>query len=188
LTAVNSRGERWSRVDRGRGVGGAKALKNREEHRIPLPNASWGTCERLLAEREERRSPRFFYDQGCWRLVVGPSVEHDRISRVAAALVELLAEEADTDVENAFSTTFRKEDLSRGFEPDECFYFGGNAGRVRELVAGKGNLDLDSGGPAPDLVVQVNITSPSLDKLPSYARLGVARRSGATMASGWWSS
>ena len=105
---------------------------------------------------------------------MGPSVEHDRISRVAAALVELLAEEADTDVENAGSTTFKREDLSRGFEPDECFYFGGNAGRVRELAAGKGNLDLDSGGPAPDLVVQVNITSPSLDKLPSYARLGVA--------------
>ncbi len=149
----------------------AEALKNRE-HRILLPNASWGTYERLLAEREERRSPRFFYDRGVLE-IVSPSTEHDGVSRVIAALVELLAEEDDADVFNAGSTTFKREDLSRGFEPDECFYFGGNAGRVRELVAGKGNLDLDSGDPAPDLVVEVDISRPSLDKLPIYARLGV---------------
>ena len=149
----------------------AEALKNREEHRILLPNASWGTYERLLAEREERRSPRFFYDRGVLE-IVSPSAEHDRISRVIAALVELLAEEADSDVENVGSTTFKREDLARGFEPDECFYFGGNAGRVRKIVAGKGNLDLDSGDPAPDLVVEVDVTSPSLDKLPIYSRLG----------------
>jgi Uma2 family endonuclease len=149
----------------------AETLKNREEHRILLPNASWGTYERLLAEREERRSPRFFYDRGVLE-IVSPSAEHDGVSRVIAALIELLAEEADADVFNAGSTTFKREDLSRGFEPDECFYFEGNAGRVRELVAGKGNLDLDSGDPAPDLVVEVEIASPSLDKLPIYARLG----------------
>jgi Uma2 family endonuclease len=150
----------------------AEALKNREEHRVILRNASWGTYERLLAEREERRSPRFFYDRGVLE-IVSPSTEHDGVSRVIAALIELLAEEADADVFNAGSTTFKREDLSRGFEPDECFYFGGNAGRVRELVAGKGNLELDSGDPAPDLVVEVDITSPSLDKLPIYSRLGV---------------
>ncbi len=45
----------------------AEALKNREEHRILLRNASWETYERLLAEREEHRSPRFFYERGRWR-------------------------------------------------------------------------------------------------------------------------
>ncbi|MEJ7871513.1 MAG: Uma2 family endonuclease [Rubrobacteraceae bacterium] len=151
---------------------GREALKEREEHRILLHNASWETYERLLAEREERRSPRFFYDRGVLE-ILSPSAEHDGVSRVIAALVELLAEEADTDLFNAGSTTFKREDLARGFEPDECFYFGGNAGRVRELVAGKGNIDLDAGDPAPDLVVEVDIASPSLDKLPIYARLGV---------------
>jgi hypothetical protein len=45
----------------------AEALKNLEEHRILLPNASWETYERLLAECEERRSPRFFYNRRCLR-------------------------------------------------------------------------------------------------------------------------
>ena len=94
-----------------------EARKNREEQRILLPNASWETYERLLAERKERRSPHFFYDRGVLE-IVSPSAEHDRISRVVAALVELLAEEADTNVENVGSTTFKREDLSRGFESD----------------------------------------------------------------------
>jgi Uma2 family endonuclease len=151
----------------------AEVLKDRQEHRILLPNASWETYERLLAEREERRSPRFFYDRGVLE-ILSPSAEHDMTSRIVATLVELLAEEADTDVENAGSTTFKREDLSRGFEPDECFYFGENASCARELVAGKGNIELDAGDPAPDVVVvEVDITSPSLDKLAIYARLGV---------------
>ncbi len=150
----------------------AGALKNREEHRVLLPNTGWGTYESLLAEREERRKPRFFYDRGVLE-ILSPSAEHDMTSRIIAALVELLAEEADDDIENAGSTTFKREDLARGFEPDECFYFGTNAARVREIVAGKGNIELDAGDPAPDLVVEVDVTSPSLDKLPIYAHLGV---------------
>ena len=122
----------------------AGAPKNREEQRVLLHNASWETYERLLAEREERRSPRFFYDRGVLE-IVSPSTEHDGISRVVAALVEILTEEANADVFNAGSTTFKREDLARGFEPDECFYFWANAGRVREIVAGKGNIDLDAG-------------------------------------------
>ncbi len=146
----------------------AEALKNREEHRILLPNASWGTYERLLAEREERRSPRFFYDRGVLE-IVSPSFEHEQIARVIASLVEELAVELDIDVVGAGSTTFKREGLSRGFEPDESFYFSENAGRVR----GKKRIDLNAGDPPPDLVVEVDITSPSASKLPIYARLGV---------------
>lgn len=125
-----------------------------------------------LKNREERRSPRFFYERGALE-ILSPSAEHDMTSRIVATLIELLAEEADTDVESSGSTTFKREDLARGFEPDECFYFGGNASRVRDTVAGKGNIELDAGDPAPDLVVEVYITSPSFDKLSIYARLGV---------------
>ena len=81
-----------------------KALKNREEHRVLLHNASWGTYERLLAEREEpvlRASSTIGGVE-----ILSPSAEHDRISRIFATLVELLAEEANIDVDNAESTTF----------------------------------------------------------------------------------
>jgi hypothetical protein len=60
----------------------AEALKNQEESRIILPNASWGTYERLLEKREERRYPRFFYDRGVLE-ILSPPTEHDGVKKPA---------------------------------------------------------------------------------------------------------
>jgi len=149
-----------------------QAVKSPAEQRMLLRNVSWGTYERLITEREERRKPRFFYDRGVLELM-SPSGEHDVSSRLIALLVDMVAEESGIDVENAGSTTFKREDLGRGFEPDESFYFSENAARIRELVRNKGDIVLDEGDPPPDLIVEVDITNPSLNKLPIYAALGV---------------
>jgi Uma2 family endonuclease len=144
-----------------------ETVKNPAEQRVLLRNASWGTYERLIAEREERPVPRFSYDRGALE-ILSPSTEHEGIGRIVALLVEELAVEWDIDVFDAGHTTFKREDLGRGFEPDCSFYFSGNADRVR----GKYNVDLNV-DPPPDLVIEIDITSPSLDKLPIYAQLGV---------------
>jgi Uma2 family endonuclease len=73
----------------------------------------------------------------------------------------------DIDFLNAGSTTFKREGLRRGFEPDTCFYVS-NVERVR----GKMQLALEV-DPPPDLVVEIDITHPSLNKLPIYAAVGV---------------
>jgi Uma2 family endonuclease len=145
-----------------------ESLKSPTEQRVLLRNVSWETYERLIAEREERLVPRFFYDRGVLE-IVSPSKGHESLSRVVALLVEELAVELDVDVESAGSTTFKREDLTRGFEPDECFYF-----RNIERVRGKEDIDLDADDPPPDLVFEVDITNPSLDKLPIFAQVGVA--------------
>lgn len=146
-----------------------EAVKSPAEGRVLLRNVSWETYERFIDEREERSAPRFFYDRGEME-IMSPSFEHEAVSRLVASLVGELAVELGIDVSEAGSTTFKREDLERGFEPDECFYFSDNAERVR----GRQNLDLDAGVPPPDLVVEVGFTSPSLNnKLSIYAHLGV---------------
>ena len=145
-----------------------ETLKSPPEQKVFLENVSWQTYERLLAEREERRKPRFFYDQGVLE-IVSPSTEHEAVSRTVALLVQLLTAELGIDLFSAGSTTFRREDLERGFEPDECFYFSENAGHARNV----GDIDLST-DPPPDLVVEIDVTSPSLNKLPVYARLGIS--------------
>ncbi|MCA1719498.1 MAG: Uma2 family endonuclease [Actinobacteria bacterium] len=146
-----------------------EALKSRSEGRVVVRNVGWETYERLVEEDPDRSAPRFFYERGVLE-IVSPSFEHEQIARVIASLVEELAVELDIDVVGAGSTTFNREDLSRGFEPDASFYFSENAAKVR----GKRRISLDAGDPPPDLVVEVDITSPSASKLPVYARLGVA--------------
>ena len=143
-----------------------ETIKSPAEHRVILHNTSWVTYERLLKERGESRVPRFAYDRGELE-IMSPSTEYESIAYYIGLLVALFAEEAGVDLYGAGSTTFDREDLERGFEPDACFYV-----RNAERVRGKPRIDL-SLDPPPDLVIVVDITSPSLDKFPIYARAGI---------------
>jgi hypothetical protein len=97
------------------------------------------------------------------------SFRHETLNRTLVMLVETetLAEELDIDLINAGSTTCKRVDLARGFEPDTGFY-SQRAGHIRS----KDEIDLTV-DPPPDLVIEIDITSPSLDKLPIYAAVGV---------------
>jgi Uma2 family endonuclease len=143
-----------------------ETVKSPAGQRVILHNVGWETYERLLADHENSSAPRFAYDRGELE-IVSPSPEHEHYNRSLALLVEILAEELDIDVYDLGSTTFRREDLERGFEPDSCFYV-----QNEEAIRGKDRIDL-AVDPPPDLVIEIDITSPSLDKLPIYARLGV---------------
>ncbi len=143
-----------------------ETVKNPAEHRVILHNTSWETYERLMKERGENRVPRFVYDRGELE-IMSPSTEHESIAYYIGLLVAVFAEEAGVDLYGAGSTTFDREDLERGFEPDACFYV-----RNAERVRGKPRIDLRL-DPPPDLLIEVDITSPSLDKFPIYARASI---------------
>ena len=106
-----------------------------------LRNVSWETYERLLTERDERRVPRFSYDRGVLE-VMSPSAEHESVAYRIELLVAVFAGEVGVNVYGVRSTTFKREDLKRGFEPDACFYV-----RNEERVRGKRRIDLSLGPP-----------------------------------------
>jgi Uma2 family endonuclease len=141
-------------------------IKSPAEHRIILHNTSWETYERLMEERGESKVPRFAYDRGELE-IMSPSAEHESIAYYIGLLVAVFAEEAGVDVYGVGSTTFDREDLGCGFEPDACFYV-----RNAERIRGKPRIDLVL-DPPPDLLIEVDITSPSLDKFSIYARASI---------------
>ena len=136
------------------------------EQRVIVHFVSWTTYEHLLADLSNQSSTRLTYDRGMLEIMC-PLPEHEEGNRTIALLVEVLAEEMRIDVRNFGSTTFRRADLARGFEPDSCFYIQHEAD-----ISGKSTIDLTV-DPPPDLVIEVDITSGSLDKFPIYAQVGV---------------
>jgi Uma2 family endonuclease len=136
------------------------------EQKVVLQGVKWETYEHLLADLENSSAPRLNYDRGTLE-IMSPLPEHERYNRTIALLIELLAEEMGIDIENLGSATFRREDLEKGFEADSCFYI-----KNAESVSGKMRIDL-SVDPPPDLIVEVDITSGSLDKFPIYVKIGV---------------
>jgi Uma2 family endonuclease len=143
-----------------------ETVKSPAEQRVVLHNIGWGTYERLLADHENNSAPRFTYDRGELE-IMSPSPEHEALNRSIALLVEFVAAEMGTDVYDLGSTTFKREDLERGFEPDSCFYI-----ENEERIRGKDRIDL-AVDPPPDLVIEIDISSPSFSKLPIYAQIGV---------------
>lgn len=133
---------------------------------VVLENVSWQTYDKLLDDLVDRSAPRMTYDRGVLE-ITSPTPEHERLNRTLAQLVEVLAEELEIETENRSSSTFRREDLERGFEPDTCFYI-----RNVEVIRGKSHLDLTV-DPPPDLVIEIDITNPSVRKMPMYAQIGI---------------
>lgn len=134
---------------------------------IVLYGISWETYERLLADLVDSSAPRLTFDQGVLE-VMSPTAEHEEYNRTLALLVEVVAEELQINVRRLGSTTFKRQDLLKGFEPDSCFYI-----QSAQRIRGKKRIDLTQ-DPAPDLVIEIDLTSPSLDRFPIFARVGVS--------------
>ncbi|MBD2056373.1 Uma2 family endonuclease [Oculatella sp. FACHB-28] len=134
--------------------------------RVVLHNISWQQFENLLKDLGDRRSARIAYDRGTLEIMT-PLPEHEYFKETIGDAVKDIAETLELDYESYGSTTWRREIKQAGLEPDNCFYFQNEA-----LVRGKLNFDLNQ-DPPPDLALEIDITSKSLDRFPIYARLGV---------------
>ncbi len=144
----------------------ASVLSPTTGQQIILHGVSWETYEQLLSDFQDSHAAHFTYDRGVLEIMV-LSFKHETVNRTLAHLVSVIAEELQIDTISAGSTTFKRQDLAKGFEPDSCFYIQ-NEGRI----SGKAEIDLDT-DPPPDLIIEIDISSSSLNKFPVYAHIGV---------------
>jgi len=136
------------------------------EERFVLHDVSWETYEQILKNYEDRSVPRFTYDQGELE-IMSPSLPHEEASEILSLLVNIICEERQLDVRGLGHVTHKRADLLKGVEPDGCFFI-----QNVEAIVGASDLDLMLLPPA-DLVIEVDISSPSVAKVPIYAAIGV---------------
>ncbi len=136
------------------------------EQRLLLYDVSWETYKQLLRAFEERPSVILTYYHGALEIMT-VSFEHEKWKKIIGSLVELIAGEMEIDFVSSAQTTFQLEYKAGGFEGDDSFYFS-----YLEQLRQMDEIDL-SKDPAPDLVIEVDISKPSINKLPLFADLGV---------------
>lgn len=133
--------------------------------RIVLRDISWERYTELRDDPAQMRI-RMSYFHGVLELM-SPSGPHERIKRLLEALIDAWCSVHKIPAVPFGSTTYRQEKKAAGLEPDTCYYI-----QSARLLGGKSEIDL-SVDPPPDLAVEVDITSSSLDRLKIYAALGI---------------
>ncbi|HQX53412.1 MAG TPA: Uma2 family endonuclease [Planctomycetaceae bacterium] len=135
------------------------------EQRVVLREVSWETWIALVDE-SEHAGGRMTYDQGVLE-IMSPLMPHESGKRLIGRLIEMFTLVRGIDIRSSASTTFRRQDLKRGFEADESYYI-----QHAEQIRGKREVDL-SIDPPPDLVIEVEITQSSINKLRLLASMGI---------------
>ncbi len=133
---------------------------------VVLHNVSWDSYKQISDALQNETSAHFTFDRGKLEIMV-LSLKHENLKKILAMLFERLSEELDIEIFAGGSTTFQREDLERGFEPDECYYIQ-NAERMR----GKDSVNLEF-DPPPDLTVEIDVKHSSLNRMDIFADIGI---------------
>ena len=124
------------------------------EQRFLLPGYyTWKEFEIIETLTADAADLRITYLDGCIEFMT-LGEQHESIKKILAILIEAYLFEKGINFIPVGSATRRAKEKSASFEPDESYYIGEK----------KAN---------PDLAIEVNITSGSIDKLEKYKRFNI---------------
>jgi Uma2 family endonuclease len=124
------------------------------EQQFLLPgHYTWEEFETIETLTADAAGLRITYVDGCIEFMT-LSEQHEMIKTILGFLLELYSCEIGINLIPVGSATRRAKEKSASFEPDESYYIGEK----------KEN---------PDLAIEINITSGSIDKLEKYKRFNI---------------
>jgi Uma2 family endonuclease len=135
------------------------------EKRLTFHNLTWSAFKQIQSLLSANTRARFSYDQGSLEITM-PLEIHERSARLIELFIRILVMELGLRMKTMGSTTLDREDLLKSAEPDNGYYIQ-NYAKVADHEI---DLRFD---PAPDLIVEVDITHTDLNKDGLYAAMGV---------------
>lgn len=125
---------------------------------------SWDAYLRLLDDLGDDRPGgiRLTFMDGILE-IMSPKRLHEQTTRFVDMILTLITFERGVNLDNCGAMTLRVDGQEKGGEPDSCFYIASEP-QVRGLT----EIDLQI-HPPPDIILEVDITNPSLDKMRLYA-------------------
>ena len=131
-----------------------------------LFDVPWDAYEKILKAFGDRRFPHT-YQEGALEIMMSPSEEHEQIKSFLGRLIEMAALELGIHFKAVGSATQHDKKLLQGLEPDESYYIP-FAARSRGKAAGR----VPKKSP-PDLAIEVDLRKLDLERMDSYAKLGI---------------
>ncbi len=138
----------------------------RDYQRMVFQGVDWKgylAIGRVLADRP---GLRLTYDRGVLEIMT-TSPEHERFKRLIDRLLTAWAEEMGLAMTCLGSMTFQRRRQQRGLEPDQCYWIAHEA-----QIRNKDRIDFRV-DPPPDLVLEIDISRSSLNRMAMYGLMGV---------------
>jgi Uma2 family endonuclease len=130
-----------------------------------LENVSWETYV-ALAEARRGSVPRMTYNEGVSEMM-SPKRKHENLSCLIGRMIEAYSEIKGIEILSVASVTVKRSDLQKVYEADESYYV---TNMTRVLKKEELDFEVD---PAPDLVVEVELTSSAINKMELFATMQV---------------
>lgn len=136
------------------------------EQRLVLEDVTWQQYEAIGEILRDRPALRITYDRGTLEFMT-TSPLHEILKMRLGRLLETLCEEFNLPLEPRGNMTFKREDLEKGLEPDQCYWI-----THEHQVRGKKTYDPKS-DPPPDVVIEIEVSRGSKRRMGIYAAMGV---------------
>jgi len=148
------------------------AWTSEPDHRVVIRGVDWAFYEQLVDSIPEGANLHVDYD-GKDLEIMSQSHLHDGVKKRLARFVELTAEELEIPCTGFGQATWKRPEVVRGLESDECYYFA----QEKLAVAAEAMMRMSVDGadyPNPDLAIEVDFSPSKIDRPGIYAALCVA--------------
>jgi Uma2 family endonuclease len=134
---------------------------------VVFRDVSWEDYELLLEELGESPGVHVSYDRGTLEIMT-ISTEHDYYVDRVKDLIRVATLRLKIKMRSFGHATMKKSKVLAGKEPDGCYYI-----KSLGLIGKRIRLDFEH-DPPPDVVVEIDLSTNTIPKLPIYQRLGIA--------------
>ncbi len=134
--------------------------------RFVVNDVTWDRYVQILDGLGEQRGIRTSYDGRTLELMTTSHL-HEWFKKLLGDLVRMYTFERSVGTKSGGGMTFRREELERGLEPDDCYWI--THEREMRLVQ-KPDFAVH---PPPDLCIEIEVSRTVVDRLRIYAKLGV---------------
>jgi len=143
------------------------------DQRVVIRGVDWAFYEHLVDSIPEGCHIHVDYDGKDLELMSPISSFHDEVKKLLGQFVEAAAQELGIPYKGLGQTTWKRFEVARGPESDECYYFKPEKLAAADAAKARRSKDV-ADYPNPDLSIEVDIFPSRIDRPGNYAALVVA--------------
>jgi Uma2 family endonuclease len=142
------------------------------DQRVLFPNVDWLFYEQLVDSIPESSNIHVDYE-GRDLEIMAKGLNHEELKTLLGRVVDVVTEELEIPCKGLGETTWKRAELARGLEADNCYYLRADKLAAAAEAKSRGSKDI-ADYPNPDLAIEVDITEPRVNRPGIYAALRVA--------------